>query len=101
LCKNNDYLSLLQLSNLVSKKKKNSDLFILHLNTRSLSEYHEKIEELLFELNFLPETICISETKLNSRSMSNINIPLFNFIRNDSPTNAGGVGLYIIKYLEV
>ena len=42
-----------------------------------------------------PDEIAISETKLNSNSSSNNNIPHYNFLHNDSPTNAGDVGFYI------
>ena len=39
--------------------------------------------------------MAISETKLNENSASNISIPNYCFLRNDSPSNAGGVGIYI------
>ena len=45
LCNNNNYLSLLQLSNLISNKKKRNSLFVLQLNTRSLPKNFVKIEE--------------------------------------------------------
>ena len=42
-----------------------------------------------------PNVIAVSETKLNPNSVSNVNLSNYKFFRNDSPTNAGGVGLYI------
>ena len=42
-----------------------------------------------------PNVIAVSETKLNPNSVSNVNLSNNKFFRNDSPTNAGGVGLYI------
>ena len=38
--------------------------------------------------------IAISETKLNANSCFNLNFPNYKFIRNESITYAGGVGLY-------
>ena len=83
---NNDYFSLSSLSKLGSKHDKNN-FFVLHLNTRSLTKNLDKIEELF-------------ETKLNPQKTININICNYDFIHNDSPTNAGGVGLYVKNGLK-
>ena len=91
---NNDYFSLSQLSKLASNEDKHS-FFAFHFNTRNLAKNHDKIEELLNELDFLPEIMSISETKLNFQSASNVNICHYKFINSDSPTKAGVVGLYI------
>ena len=77
-----------------------NNFFVLHLNTRSLTKTHDKIEELLNELNFFPEIISISKTKLNPQKTININICNYDFIHNDSPTNAGGMGLYVKNGLK-
>ena len=74
--------------------------FLVHFNTRSLSKNLDKIEEFLNDMTRFPDAIAISETKLNSNSSSNNNIPHYNFLHNDSPTNAGGVGLYIKDTLQ-
>ena len=42
-----------------------------------------------------PNVIAVSETKLNPNGVSNVNLSNCKFFRNDSPTNAGGVGLCI------
>ena len=42
-----------------------------------------------------PTFIAISETKLKSNYILNVDIPRFNFIHNPSQINLGGVGLYI------
>ena len=55
----------------------------------------DKIEEFLNDMTRFPDAIAISETKLNSNSSSNNNIPHYNFRHNNSPTNAGGAGVYI------
>jgi len=67
-----------------------TDLFFLHFNLRSLSKNKEKVEEFLENFDRLPNVIAISETKLNSNSISNVNIPNYTFLRNDSSTCAGG-----------
>ena len=41
----------------------------------------------------MPEIIAISETKLNSNLKTFL--PGYTFIHNNSPTNAGGVGMFI------
>ena len=100
LYNDNEYFSISRLNKLSSNNNKNN-LFTLHFNTRSLPKNHDKIEEFLSELNVLPEIISVSETKLNSQSTSNVNIAQYDFLHNDSPSKAGGVGLYVknnVKY---
>ena len=46
-----------------------------------------------------PEIIAISETKLLDEYIYNISIPGYVFLNTNSPTRAGGVGLYISKEL--
>ena len=74
-----------------------NDFFLLHFNVRSLSKNKDKIDEFLHDFERLPDLVAISETKLNENSIgtSNISIPNYCFLRNDSPSNAGGVGIYI------
>ena len=48
----------------------------------------------------LPDAIAISETKLNSNCTSNINIAHYYFLRCDSPTHAGGVGIFVKDTLQ-
>ena len=72
-----------------------NDFFLLHFNVRSISKNKEKIDEFLHDFERLPDLVAISETKLNENSTSNISIPNYCFLRNDSPSNAGGVGLCI------
>ena len=100
LYNDDEYFSISRLNKLSSNNNKNN-LFTLHFNTKSLPKNHDKIEEFLSELNVLPEIISISETKLNSQSTSNVNIAQYDYFHNDSPSKAGGVGLYVknnVKY---
>jgi len=89
-----DYLFPKKLANIVSHSSIN-DFFLVHFNVRSLSKNKEKVEEFISDFVRLPDTIAISETKLNDRNVINTSIPNYNFLRKDSLTNAGGVGLYI------
>ena len=72
--KYDDYCSPCKLSKLSSTLTKN-DFFIQHFNVRSLSKNKEKIEEFFDGITRLPDAIAISERKLNSNSVSNLNIP--------------------------
>ena len=92
--KYDEYFSPCKLSKLSSTLTKN-DFFIQHFNVRSLPKNQEKIEEFFDGMTRLPHVIAISETKLNSNSVSNLNLPNYTFLRKDSPTYAGGVGFYI------
>ena len=48
----------------------------------------------------IPDVVAISETKSNSRTISNENISNYKFLHNDSAPCAGGVGLYIKEALK-
>ena len=61
-----------------------NDFFVLHINTRS-----EKLEKIVIQLGKLPEIIAISETKLQPEFK--MQLQGYNFIQNNSNTNAGGV----------
>jgi len=67
---------------------------------RSLSKNKEKVEDFLENFDRLPDIIGISETKPNSNNISNVNIPNYTFVRNDSPTCASGVGLFIKNNMQ-
>ena len=94
-----EYFSPTKLSKLTANLR-DKDFYVVHFNVRSLAKNLNAIEEFLNDMTRLPHAIAISETKLNSNSCSNITIPHYNFLRKDSPTNAGGVGLYIKDTLK-
>ena len=93
------YFSSSRLSKTTANLQRN-DFFLVHFNTRSLSKNLDKIEEFLNAMTRFPDAIAISETKLNSNSSSNNNIPHYNFLHNNWPTNAGGVGFYFKDTLQ-
>ena len=89
-----EYVSLSKLSKLIANLNKNN-FFTVHFNTRSLSKNKNKIDDFLIDIERMTDAIAISETKLNANSSLNLNFTNYKFIRNDSITFAGGVGLYI------
>ena len=73
---------------------------MIHFNIRSLAKKKNLIKKFLTEIKYSPEIIGISETKINSSTCLNLNIPNFDFFHNDSPTNAGWVGIYVNQSLN-
>ena len=94
-----DYFFPQQISKLVCNNQ-NKSLLITHFNTRSLAKNDKLNEEFITEIDYLPEMISISETKLNVTTCIYLNIPFYNFFRHDSPFNAGVVGIYVKQNLN-
>jgi len=82
--------------NHASKQKK---LSYFHFNVHSLGQNKHKLDDFFLMTEANPTFIAISETKLKSNYILNVDIPGFNFIHNPSQTNSGGVGLYIYSNL--
>ena len=59
------------------------------------------LNDILTTFKEMPSIIAISETKLNENNISNISIPGYQFLSKHSPTNAGGVGIYIKDNIQV
>ena len=76
------------------------NLFLLHLNIRSLKKNYDKLCELIDQLPTRPHLIGLSETKIKHQPLLDISLPNYNFVHAASPTNAGGVGLYISDSLN-
>ena len=73
---------------------------LLHCNTRSLSKNLSLLNDILITCKETPSIIAISETKLKEDGVCNISIDGYRFISKHSPTNAGGVGIYIKNDIE-
>ena len=95
---NDDYFSQ-QISKLACNNQ-NKSLLITYFNTGSLAKNKKLIEEFITEIDYLPEMTGISETKLNENTCLNSNIPFYDFFRHESPSNAGGVGIYVKQNLN-
>ena len=81
-------------------KTGNKGFSLLHCNTRSLSKNLPLLNDILLMCKEMPGVIAISETKLSDDNFSNVTINGYKFISKHSPTNAGGVGLYIKEDIE-
>ena len=77
-----------------------NSLFLIHFNTRSLQKNFDKFHEFLCSLSVTPDIICISESRLKGNPITNITLPGYDFIHNDSPTSAGGVAVYIANNIS-
>ena len=67
---------------------------------RSLPKNLTSLEDIICTVKESPEIIAISETKLQEKNIYNISIPAYVFLNTNSPTSAGGVGLYISQELS-
>ena len=77
------------------------DFSLFHCNMRSLKKNLTLLNDILTTFKEMPSIIAISETKLNENNISNISIPGYQFLSKHSPTNAGGVGIYIKDNIQV
>ena len=55
---------------------------------------------MLCSLDSTPDIVTITETRLSSNSISNLDIPKYNVFHTDSPTPAGGAAIYVNKDLK-
>ena len=81
-----------------SEYKNNTNFFRMHINIRSLNENFEKFEKLLIQRDKILDIIAITENKLKSNF--SIHIEGYNFIQENSNTNAGGVEMFIIDTIN-
>ena len=75
----------------------NKSLFLLHVNIRSIYKTLDCLNhELLQSFPYLPEVICLPETKIKNSILRNFTLPGFEPIEHaDSLTNAGGINVYV------
>ena len=84
-------------------KNKQSDLSIIHFNSRSLTKNMDQITDYLKTLNNTFDILAFSETWLNKNKVSSslINIEGYHFVHDDrSHKRGGGVGLFISDKLN-
>ena len=82
-------------SNFSSLKLSFENIFILHLNIRSLNKNYDDLYELISEFPHPFDLVCLSETKLKNNTHVNIQIRGYQFVHVDSASNAGDMGIYI------
>ena len=96
-----EYYEISKLNKLLNSSYTSKNcLSIFHCNIRSLPKNLPILEDWLYSLEKKPDILAISETKLNNRSIINIDIPQYNFFHTDSETAAGGAALYISNNLK-
>ena len=79
---------------------KNNSLNILHLNIRSLNKNYDKLYDFLQSLLYLPDIVCLSESRIKKQPLVNINIPGYSFVNVAPLRNAGGVAMYVKNGLK-
>ena len=73
-----------------------SEMFLLHLNIRSLQKNFDNFYNFLTSLPTAPQVISLTETKIKDKPLCNISIQGYAFLHVNSLTNhAGAVGVYI------
>ena len=82
------------------KIDKNYSLILLHVNIRSLHKNFKLLHEFLVTLNFSTDIICLTETRLKSEPLINIELPHYKFLHVDTTTTAGGVAIYSLNTLQ-
>ena len=85
------------------QKASTKDFSILSCYTRSLPKNLSLLNDILLTVQEIPSVIAISETKLTDKGVQNISMPEYEFIGQNSETNARGTGLYIkdnIKFIR-
>lgn len=98
---NNDfecvYYDLNEAKKLFKSDKTSNNFSYFHINIRSLKKNLEKIEELLINLDTLPDIIALTETKINKKAQTYFPNQLFDYqlIHADSDTNSGGVAFFL------
>ena len=77
-----------------------SEMFLLHLDIRSLQKKFDNFYNFLTSLPTAPYVISLTETKIKDKPLCNLSIPGYTFLHVNSLTNAGDVGVYINNNLH-
>ena len=72
-------------------------LILMHVNIRSLHKNFDLLYEFIRSLQFVPQIICITETRIKYQPQINVSIPNYGFAQVNSNSNAVGVAMYIHK----
>ena len=89
-----EYYDIPKLDNILCKAH-GKGISLFHCNIRSLSKNFTLLIDMLYSIYSWPEIIAVTETRLNSNSISNVDLPNYNFFHVDSPTLAGGTAIYV------
>ena len=83
-----------------SNSNSKDSLSIIHFNVRSLQKNFDAFYEFLSNQLCSPDIICVTETRLKTQPLLNIDISGYTFVNIDSPTTAGEVAMYISNALQ-
>ena len=88
-------------SEFATSKFSDNKFSIYHLNISSLQKHIHELRILLSTTHHNFDIICISETRLYDEiPLSNVQIEGYDFIHTCTPTQCGGVGMYIKSGIE-
>ena len=73
---------------------------MFHCNIRSLPKNLSLFNEFLHSVNQKPDILTIIETRLSTRTVTNVDSHYYDFFHTNSPTQAGCTGLYVSKNLN-
>ena len=94
-----EYHSVSKLKNICNTTQ-GKGISLFHCNMRSFTKNLTLLNDVLCSLDSTPDIVAITETRLSSNSVSNLDIPKYNFFHTDSPTRAGGAAIYVNKVLK-
>ena len=94
-----EYYSVSKLNNIFNTTQ-GKGISLFHCNIRSLTKNLTLSNDVLCSLDSRPDIVAITEARLSSNSISNLDIPKYNFFHIDSPTRAGGAAIYVNKVLK-
>ena len=77
-----------------------NSLKLEHLNIRSLTKNFDALFEFISSLNFTPDLVCLTETRIKNQPLANITISGYSFAHVNSLGSAGGVAIYISNHLN-
>ena len=80
--------------------KNNRSLFLLHVNIRLLQKNFDKLFEILNDFSPKPDVIRLSESRIKTAPLVNIDIPGYELVFSSPRKNSGGVGVYISTHLN-
>ena len=95
--KNCKYFDLDQ--NQITINEKHS-LVLLHLNIRTLQKCFDLLFEFLTTLNFSADIVCLTETRIKSQPLINVEIPNYSFVHVDSESAADVVAIYVFDRFQ-
>ena len=79
-----------------------NNYFLLHnINISSLHAHLDELKKLLLAIKIMPALIFICETRICNNPLRNVYVDGYLFMRRPSPTQAGGVGIYVRNDIRV